>query len=245
MEPESRRTRRERRARTVGGARASRRSLVLTGVLLCGAVGVGVVTTVAHSAAAAQQARNAAEIDAREWEWRVVHGARVEGILDELTGDLASARDLAREVAMEQTLFSTLVVEGDHAGQGESAVSAAAVDALMGRERLARFFAPETFVAAGDEAGTSLSATEVGPDRIDPRDPWSAGTASDWRVVAVAPSEHAGEVEVTWLTSDTETGDLYAWAQARYVADRALFHKLTVGATTVGAGVATDTQKLE
>ena len=244
MQPESRRTRREERAQAAGGARIPRRSLVVTGVLLCGAVSIGAAATVAHSAAAAQQARNDAQIDAREWELRVVRGAKVEGLLDELTGDLASARDLAREVAMEQTLFSTLVLEGDHAGQGEAALSAAAPDAVMQRERLARFFAPET-LAAGDAVGTSPSATEVGPGQIDPRDPWSVGTASDWKVVAVTPSEHAGEVDVTWLNTDTESGDLYAWARARYVVDRAVFHDLTVGATTVGADVATDPQKLE
>ena len=244
MQPESRRTRREQRAQVVGGARIPRRSLVLTGMLLCGAVALGAVATVGHNAAAAQQVRNVAQIDAREWELRVVQGAKVEGLLDELTGDLASARDLAREVAMEQTLFSTLVLEGDHAGQGETAVSAAARDALIQRERLARFFAPETF-ATGDEVGTSPSTTGVGPGQIDPRDPWFTGTTSNWKVVAVTPSKHAGEVDVTWLNTDTESGDLYAWAQARYVVDRALFHDLRVGATTVGGDVSTDPRKLE
>lgn len=232
MQPESRHSRREHRTQSGGDGHITRRSLVLTGVLLCGTVAL-VAAAVVHSAVAAQQVRNAAQIDAQEWELRVVQGASVEGVLDELTGDLAAARDLAREVAMEQTLSSTLVLTSDHTGQGEGATSAAALDAVIQRERLAPFFAPEMFASDGDEAGTPPSVTAAGRYQIDPRDPWSAGSSAEWKVVAVAPSERTGEVDVTWLGGDPETGDLYGWAQARYVVDRALFHDLAVGVTTV------------
>ena len=121
---------------------------------------------------------------------------------------------------------------------------------------LAGFFAPESLLLTDAQAYSFRTEDLLGPGRIDPRQPWftrydpagDTGTprsASDpksytWKTVSVALSGSPRLMSVVWTNTDSGTGELLAWATARYSVETNTFKTLSVNRTTRG-----DSQQLK
>lgn len=168
----------------------------------------------------------------------------------ELADDLAAARVRSDELAAAQSRFAAIAFEGNsEPSTNDGRPNPAVLRALEHRRELAGFFDPGALILSDAEAYSFRTEDLLGQDRIDPRQPWftryeSAGDGSAqkaaspdsyaWQTVSVTPSGTPGVLEVVWTTADSTTGELLAWATARYTADTGVFGNLTVQQTIRG-----------
>lgn len=174
-----------------------------------------------------------------------------------LTTGLAAARKLSDTVASSQQDFAGIAFAGNtDPVSGDGRPAAATLKSLEHRKALAAFFAPEALLLTDAQAYSFRTNDLLGPGRIDPRQPWfvrydaapGAGgrrPAADpktysWQTASVSLSGTPGVMSVVWANKDTVTGELLAWATARYSTDTNTFRNLTVTLTTRG-----DSQQLK
>jgi hypothetical protein len=175
-----------------------------------------------------------------------------------LTTGLAAAQKRSDELAAAQQEFAVIAYAGNaEPGTNDGRPKPAVLKSLEHRKVLAGFFAPESLLLTDAQAYSFRTEDLLGPGRIDPRQPWftryepapgttgAARNASDperyaWKTVSVTLSGSPGVMSVVWTNTDAGTGELLAWATARYSADTNTFRTLTVNRTTRG-----DSQQLK
>lgn len=175
-----------------------------------------------------------------------------------LSTGLAAAQKRSDELAAAQQEFAVIAYAGNSdPGTNDGRPKAAVLKSLDHRKALAPFFAPESLLLTDAQAYLFRTDDLLGPGRIDPRQPWftryepapgttgAARNASDpkgyiWKTVSVTPSASPGVMSVVWTNTDVGTGELLAWATARYSVDTNTFRSLTVNRTTRG-----DSQQLK
>ena len=166
-----------------------------------------------------------------------------------LAGGLAAAQKRSDELAAAQQRFAEIAYAGNtDPGTNDGRPKSSVLKSLEHRKTLVGFFAPESLVLTDAQAYSFRTEDLLGPGRIDPRQPWftryepTAGTARSvadpasyvWKTVSVTPTGTPGAMSVVWTNTDTRSGDLLAWATARYSADTKTFSTLVVNRTTRG-----------
>lgn len=168
-----------------------------------------------------------------------------------LSEGLAAAQKRSNDLAAAEQRFAQIAWEGNRDSRTDDGRPAGAVlRALEHRREMAAFFEPASFVLTDEQAYSFRTEDLTGPGKIDPRQPWfsayetppKAGggpTAASpesyvWKTVSVAPSGTPGVFSVVWANTDTGTGELLAWATARYSVESDAFNTLAVHRTTQG-----------
>jgi hypothetical protein len=168
-----------------------------------------------------------------------------------LTTGLAAAQKRSDELAAAQQEFAAIAYAGnDEPSTNDGRPKPSVLKSLEHRKVLAGFFAPESLILTDAQAYSFRTEDLLGPGRIDPRQPWftryepagdtgPARNASDpkgyiWKTVSVTLSGSPGVMSVVWTNTETSTGELLAWATARYSVDTGTFRTLTVNRTTRG-----------
>lgn len=168
-----------------------------------------------------------------------------------LTGALAAAQKRSDALAAAQQQFAEIAYAGNaDPGTNDGRPKPSVLRSVDHRKSLAAFFAPESLVLTDAEAYSFRTDDLLEPGRIDPRMPWftrydpaagasAARNASDpksytWKTASVTLSGSPGVMSVVWTNTDAGTGELLAWATARYSVDNNTFRSLTVTRTTRG-----------
>lgn len=174
-----------------------------------------------------------------------------------LTTGLATAQKRSDEVAAAQQEFAAIAYAGNsEPGTNDGRPKPSVLKSLEHRKVLASLFAPESLALTDAQAYSFRTQDILGPGHIDPRQPWftrydpatgtgAARNAADpksysWKTVSVTLSGTPGVMAVLWTNTDASTGELLAWATARYSVDTNTFRNLTVNLTTRG-----DSQQLK
>lgn len=174
-----------------------------------------------------------------------------------LTGGLAAAQKRSDELAAAQQEFAAIAYAGNaDPSTNDGRPRPSVLKSLEHRKALAGYFAPESLLLTDAQAYSFRTDDILGPGRIDPRQPWfvryepagdpgTARKAADpkgyaWKTASVMLSGTPGVMSVVWADTDTATGELLAWATARYSADSNTFGTLSVNVTTRG-----DSQQLK
>jgi hypothetical protein len=244
----------ERRARK--GTRPPRRMGSLVRAVAASAMGVGIIGFgLGINAASAQQA---ADVKANQSKEASLAGA-LEAVspdsgkdtVQKLTGGLAAAQKRSDELAAAQQQFAAIAYAGNaEPGTNDGRPKPSVLKSVEHRKALAGFFAPESLLLSDAQAYSFRTEDLLGPGRIDPRQPWftryepsgASGAARDaaspgsytWKTVSVTLSGSPGVMSVVWTNTDAGTGELLAWATARYSVDTGTFRTLTVNRTTRG-----------
>ncbi|WP_030559177.1 hypothetical protein [Streptomyces aureocirculatus] len=235
-------------------ARLVRRSV--TAVAGAGILALVVATGVAGESFKASTADNEAQIvqlqghlaDAQS----TPAGADAGADLSKLTA--AAAAD-AKKVATGEQAFATLY----HRARGQPSPNngtpdQATLEIIKHRRDMAPLFSKESFLVSDKEAYSTSSLTPFdATTEIDPRHAWyirydgqnaAAPSTYAWKVETVMPdlslkdgSGAANQAKVVWLCQDTKSGEVLAWASARYVHNgtTGAFGHLALVVTAVGA----------
>lgn len=221
--------------------RLIRRSV--TAVLGVGILILVVATGVAGESFKASTADNEAQIvqlkghldDARTTPVKADAGAQ----LSQLTE--AAAAD-AKKVATGEQTFATLYHQASvQPSPNNGAPNQATLEIIKHRRDMAALFSKDSFLVSDKEAYSTSSLTPFdATTEIDPRHAWyiryagqnaAAPSTYAWKVETVMPdlsvkdgSGATNQAKVVWLCRDTKSGEVLAWASARYV------HNGTTGA---------------
>ncbi|MEO3931457.1 hypothetical protein WMO79_01400 [Micrococcaceae bacterium Sec7.4] len=244
----------ERQARKA--ARPARSMRVLVRAVVASAMGVGIIGFgLGINAAHDQRAADLKASQSKE--------ASLTGALDavspdsgkdtpqKLTTGLAAAQKRSDEVAAAQQEFAAIAHAGNaEPGTNDGRPKPSVLKSLEHRKVLAGMFAPESLMLTDAQAYSFRTQDLLGPGHIDPRQPWftryepATGTgtprnAADptsyaWKTVSVTLSGTPGVMGVVWTNTDASTGELLAWATARYSVDTNTFRNLTVNLSTRG-----------
>ncbi|MCB5280369.1 hypothetical protein [Arthrobacter sp. ES1] len=243
--------------------REPRRMGTLVRAVVASAMGVGIIGFGLGISAANTQ--HAADLKANQGKEAPVSGA-LAGVSPDsgkdtpqkLTGVLAAARKRSDELAAAQQEFAGIAYAGNaEPGTNDGRPKPAVLKSLEHRRVLAGFFAPESLLLTDAQAYSFRTEDLLGPGRIDPRQPWfsryepaagGTGTARNpadpksytWKTASVTLSGTPGVMSVVWTNTDAGTGELLAWATARYSVDANTFRTLSVNKTTRG-----DSQQLK
>lgn len=239
----------ERAASGRAGERARTVSVALGVVLILGAGALAVSTAANTTSFQAKQAAGEEAIasaqsyldalPASDQDSAGVYAAELEAQLD-------TARVKAEEVAALQQQFSEILVAGNTEDTSNGGASPAFLASVEHRKLLAPYFVDRAMIADDTLAYAPGSALPFDADQIDPRYPWfvahekgkpgvvAPAGSNEWTLRSVTPSTTPGVHDVTWLDTDTATGDLLAWATASYYAGSETFGALSVGRTTQG-----------
>lgn len=172
---------------------------------------------------------------------------------ENLAGGLAAAQTRSDELAAAQQEFGVIAHAGNtDPGTNDGRPKQSVLKALEHRKALAGFFAPSSLALTDAQAYSFRTEALLGPGMIDPRLPWftryepvvekaGAQRASDpagyaWKRASVTLSGTPGVMSVVWTNTDTKTGELLAWATARYWAETDTFQDLVVHKTSLGEG---------
>lgn len=164
-----------------------------------------------------------------------------------IAGNLAAARKRGDELAAAQQQFAVISHAGNtEPGNNDGTPKTSVMESLEQRRQLAGFFDPDSLVLTDEQAYTFRTEDLLDPGRIDPRQPWylrydgtggltaSAPESYGWSTASVSLSGTPDVVEVVWTNTETETGELLAWATARYSVKTGTFDTLRVNTTTQG-----------
>ncbi|NUQ96244.1 MAG: hypothetical protein HOY79_06645 [Streptomyces sp.] len=242
-------------ARSPGdNARLLRRSV--TAAMGLGILALVVATGVAGESFKASTADNGAQIvqlkgqldDARSTPMPADAGAQLSKLTE------AAAAD-AKKVASGEQGFATLyhqagVQPSPHSGAPDKAT----LEIIKHRRDMAPLFSTESLLVSDKEAYSTSSLTPFdATTEIDPRYAWyvrydgqnaAAPSTYAWKVETVMPdlsvkdgSGATNQAKVVWLCRDTKSGEVLAWASARYMhSGRAgAFGHLALVVTAAGA----------
>ncbi|MFE7117377.1 hypothetical protein ACFU99_18385 [Streptomyces sp. NPDC057654] len=235
-------------------ARLIRRGV--TAVMGAGILALVMVTGVAGESFKANTADNDARIvqrkaqldNARSTPVKADAGAR----LSELTE--AAAAD-AKKVAAGEQAFATLYHRaGVQPSPNNGVPNQATREIIRHRRAMTPLFSKASFLVGDKEAYSTSSLTPFDATaEIDPRYAWyirydgqnaAASSTYAWKVGTVMPDLRAGggsgatdQAKVVWLCRDTKSGEVLAWASARYMrhARTGVFGHLALVVTADGA----------
>ncbi|WP_328689697.1 hypothetical protein OHA74_11500 [Streptomyces phaeochromogenes] len=235
-------------------ARLIRRSV--TAVMGVGILALVVATGVAGESFKASTADNEAQIvqlkgqldDARSTPVPADAGAQLSRLTEEAAAD-------AKKVATGEQAFATLYHQsGVQPSRNNGALNQAMLEIIMHRRDMAALFSKDSFLVSGKEAyGTSSLTPFDATTEIDPRYAWyirydgqkaAAPSTYAWKVGTVMPdlsmqnvSGMTIQAKVLWLCRDTKSGEVLAWASARYVRNgtAGTFDHLALVVTAAGA----------
>ncbi|MGY4541216.1 GH24 family phage-related lysozyme (muramidase) [Arthrobacter sp. UYNi723] len=168
-----------------------------------------------------------------------------------LVDGIAAAQKRSDALAAGQQQFAGIAYAGNaEAGTNDGRPKQAVLKSLEHRKVIAGFFAPEALILTDAQAYTFRTEDLLGPGRIDPRQPWytryepangneaarkvAAPESYTWKTASVTLSGTPDVLSVVWTNTDTKTGDLLAWATARYSVESDTFRNLSVNRTTQG-----------
>lgn len=166
-----------------------------------------------------------------------------------LVDGIAAAQKRSDELAAGQQQFAGIAYTGNaEPGTNDGRPNPAVLRSLEHRKVIAGFFAPESLILTDAQAYTFRTEDLLGPGRIDPRQPWytryEPGTDAarkvaspdsyTWKTASVTLSGTPDVLSVVWTNTDANTGQLLAWATARYSVESNTFRNLSVNKTTQG-----------
>ncbi|MDX2545850.1 hypothetical protein ACOT81_37955 [Streptomyces sp. WI04-05B] len=235
-------------------ARLIRRSV--TAVMGVGILALVVATGVAGESFKASTADNEAQIvqlkgqldDARSTPVPADAGAQLSRLTE------AAAAD-AKKVATGEQAFATLYHQaGVQPSPNNGAPNQATLEIIKHRRDMAALFSKDSFLVSDKEAYSTSSLTPFdATTEIDPRYAWyirydgqnaAAPSTYAWKVGTVMPdlsmqnvSGMTIQAKVLWLCRDTKSGEVLAWASARYVRNgtAGTFDHLALVVTAAGA----------
>lgn len=234
--------------------RGIRRSV--TAVMGVGILVLVVATGVAGESFKASTADNEVQIvqlkgqldDARSTPVKADAGAQ----LSKLT-EAAAAH--AKKVATGEQTFATLHHQaGVQPSPNNGAPNRATLEIIKHRRAMAPLFSKDSFLVSDEEAYSNSSLAPFdATTEIDPRHAWYirydgqnavAPSAYMWEVETVMPDLSVGDgsgatnqAKVVWLCRDSKSGEVLAWASARYVRNgrAGVLDHLALVVTTAGA----------
>ncbi|MFD8609383.1 hypothetical protein [Streptomyces sp. NPDC059631] len=235
-------------------ARLIRRGV--TAVMGVGILALVVATGVAGESFTAGTADNEAQITRLKGHLDSAQSTPVEADagaqLSKLTQAAAAA---AKKVATGEQTFATLYHQASvQPSPNNGAPNQAMLEIIKHRRDMAPLFSKDSFLVSDNEAYSTSSLTPFdATTEIDPRHAWyiryagqsaAAPSTYAWRVEAVMPdlsvkdsSGARNQAKVVWLCRDTKSGEVLAWASARYVRNTTtgVFGHLALVVTATGA----------
>ena len=219
-------------------------------------LGIAVAVGIGGEGYESERARNEARIVELEGQIDEMQQVPVADNLPERMAQLseAAAAD-GQEVATAQQGFADLHHRAStEPDPGNGAPNEATLQIAEHGRSLAGLFDESTFLVDDEQAYAWTSLEPFDPDsEIDPRFAWyvrydgatpSPAEASEWTVETVMPDldeqDETGvtdAAQVVWLCRDTASGEVLAWANARYRydGDSGVFDDLEVVMTSAGA----------
>ncbi|MCJ0875202.1 hypothetical protein [Streptomyces sp. AP-93] len=166
----------------------------------------------------------------------------------------AAAAD-AKKVASGEQTFATLYYQaGVQPSPNNGAPNQATLEIIKHRRDMAPLFSKGSFLVSDKEAYSTSSLTPFdATTEIDPRHAWyirydgqtaAAPSTYAWKAETVMPDLSAkdgsgatSQAKVVWLCRDTKSGEVLAWASARYVRNgpTGAFEHLALVVTAAGA----------
>ncbi|KAB7839531.1 hypothetical protein [Streptomyces mobaraensis] len=166
----------------------------------------------------------------------------------------AAAAD-AKKVASGEQIFATLYHRaGVQLSSNNGAPNQATLEIINHRRDMATLFSEGSFLVSDKEAYSTSSLTSFdATTEIDPRHAWyirydgqnaAAPSTYTWKAETVMPdlsakdrSDATNQAKVVWLCRDTKSGEVLAWASARYVRNgtTGAFDHLALVVTAAGA----------
>ncbi|MFM9478633.1 MULTISPECIES: hypothetical protein [Streptomyces] len=166
----------------------------------------------------------------------------------------AAAAD-AKKVASGEQTFATLYHQaGIQPSPDNGSPNKATLEIIKHRRDMAPLFSKDSFLVSDKEAYSTSSLTPFdATTEIDPRHAWyirydgqnaAAPSTYAWKVETVMPdlsvkdsSGATNQAKVVWLCRDTKSGEVLAWASARYVRNGSTgaFSDLALVVTATGA----------
>ncbi|MFE5863577.1 hypothetical protein [Streptomyces virginiae] len=166
----------------------------------------------------------------------------------------AAAAD-AKKVASGEQTFATLYHQaGVQPSPNNGAPNQATLEIIKHRREMAPLFSKGSFLVSDKEAYSTSSLTPFDvTTEIDPRHAWyirydgqnaAAPSTYAWKAETVMPDLRAkdrsgatNQAKVVWLCRDTKSGEVLAWASARYVRNgtTGAFDHLALVVTAAGA----------
>ena len=235
-------------------ARLIRRGV--TAVMGVGILALVVATGVAGESFKASTADNEAQIvqlkgqldDAESTPMKADAGAQLSKLTE------AAAAD-AKKVATGEQTFAALYHQADvQPSPNNGAPNQATLEIIKHRRDMAPLFSRDSFLVSDKEAYSTSSLTPFdATTEIDPRHAWyirydgqnaAAPSTYAWMVETVMPdlsvkddSGATNQAKVVWLCRDTKSGEVLAWASARYVRNSTtgVFGHLALVVTAAGA----------
>ncbi|MFD7853430.1 hypothetical protein ACFV6B_03925 [Streptomyces microflavus] len=166
----------------------------------------------------------------------------------------AAAGDAEKVASGEQTFAALYHQAGVQPSPRNGAPNQATLEIIEHRRGMARLFSKGSFVVSDKEAYSTSSLMPFdATTEIDPRHAWyirydgqnaAAPSTYGWQVETVMPDLSAkdgsgttNQAKVVWLCRDTKSGEVLAWASARYVRTGAkgAFDNLALVVTAAGA----------
>lgn len=168
-----------------------------------------------------------------------------------LVDGIAAAQKRSGELAAAQQQFAGIFYAGNSEPSANNGTpKPSALKSLEHRKVIAGFFAPESLILTDDQAYSFRTQDLLEPGKIDPRLPWYtryepaggkdgtqkvADPASyAWKAASVTLSGTPDVLSVVFTNSDVKTGELLAWATARYSVKDNTFNNLSVSMTSQG-----------
>ncbi|MEV0412431.1 hypothetical protein AB0I68_16905 [Streptomyces sp. NPDC050448] len=220
---------------------------ILALVIAAGVTGESFKTTTADNEARIFQLKEQLD-DAQSTPVKADAGAQLSQLAE------AAAADANKVAAGEQT-FATLYHQASvQPSPNNGAPNQATLEIVEHRRDLARLFRKDSFLVSDKEAYSTSSLTPFdATTEIDPRHAWyirydgekaAAPSTYAWKVETVMPdlsvkggSGATNQARVVWLCRDTTSGEVLAWASARYVRNgtAGAFDHLALVVTAAGA----------
>ncbi|MFD0269368.1 hypothetical protein ACFVGY_22790 [Streptomyces sp. NPDC127106] len=220
---------------------------ILALVITAGVTGESFKTTTADNEAQILQLTQQLD-DARSKPAKADVGAQLSKLAE------AAAADAKKVAAGEQT-FAELYHQADvQPSRKNGAPNQATLEIVEHRRDLAPLFDKNSFLVSDKEAYSTSSLTPFdATTEIDPRHAWyirydgdkaAAPSTYAWKVETVMPdlsvkggSGATNQARVIWLCRDTTSGEVLAWASARYVRNgtAGTFDHLALVVTAAGA----------
>lgn len=166
----------------------------------------------------------------------------------------AAAADAKKVASGEQTFAALYHQASLQPGPNNGAPSRAALEIIKHRRNMAPLFSKSSFLVSDKEAYSTSSLTPFdATTEIDPRHAWyirydgqnaAAPSTYTWKVETVTPDLSAkdgsvatNQAKVVWLCRDTKSGEVLAWASARYLRNgtTGAFDRLALVVTATGA----------
>lgn len=228
----------------------------LVRIVVASALGIGTIAFALGIGNAGE--RHTVEVKANESKVAALTGALEEltptngkDATQKLAEGIAAAQKRSGELAAAQQRFASIAYAANmEPGTNDGRPKPAVLKSLEHRKELVEFFAPDSLILTDAEAYTFRTEDLLGPGKIDPRQPWftrheatgEKGTAQKiadpksyvWKTASVTPSGTPDVLTVVWSNTDVKTGELLAWATARYSAESNTFRNLSVNKTTQG-----------